>query len=156
MSELQKDEKIDSLSQLVEHLDVKISKIQIQQEVLKEKLELLRSNNDFGGENGVSLTDLKNAVDFFEDQLLIAKTSGLENRMAIEKIKKKKNRIQLAINSQRNEKLLPTSEIQIKVKAERTTTGEFEISYVAAPCKDLLFVGTVMDDFLVIMKKKGE
>lgn len=129
LNELKNDKKIDSLSQIVEGLDLKISKIQIKEEVLKEKLELLRLNNNFGGENGVSLINLKNAVDFFEDQISKVKASSLENRMEIQKLKEEKNRIQIEISSQRNEKSLPTSEIHIKVKSERTTTGQFEISY---------------------------
>lgn len=129
LNELKNDFKIDSLSQIVDRLDFEISKIRIDQEVLNEKLNLIKSNNDFGGENGVSLSDLKNAVTFFEAEISRIKANQLANRIRIDSLEVKKDQFISEINSQRNQKMLPTSEIHIRVKAENTTTGEFEISY---------------------------
>ncbi len=129
LNELKNDVKIDSLSQIVDGLDHEISKIRINQEVLNEKLNLIKSNNDFGGENGVSLSDLKNAVTFFEAEISRIKSNQLTNRIRIDSLEVKKDQFISEINSHRNQKMLPTSEIHIRVKAESATTGEFEISY---------------------------
>lgn len=129
LKEVKSDDYVDSLNRVVEFIDLEIAKVRNRQEVLNEKLNLLNSNKDFSGTNGVSLTDLKNAVEFFEEQISKIKSNALNNELQIKKLKKHKSQIQNAIGSFKNEKGLPTSEIFIKVKAEYATTAEFEISY---------------------------
>lgn len=129
LEEVKYDDHIDSLNRIVESIDLELAKARNRQEVLNEKLSLLNSNKDFGGANGVSLTDLKNAVTFFEEQISNIKSSSLTNDLEIKKLHRRKRQIQNAIGSFKNEKRIPTSEIFIKVKAEYATTAEFEISY---------------------------
>lgn len=129
LNELESDQKVDSLRHIIKSLELKISKIRNDQDVLNEKMDLLHANKDFGGDNGVSLPDLKNAVEYFEDQISKIKSETLSNDLKIEELKEVQNSIQNEIKSQHSKKKLPTSEIHIKVKSAVVTTGQFEIKY---------------------------
>lgn len=129
LNELESDQKVDSLRHIIKSLELKISKIRNDQDVLNEKMDLLHANKDFGGDNGVSLPDLKNAVEYFEDQISKIKSETLSNDLKIEELKEVQNSIQNEIKSQSSKKKLPTSEIHIKVKSAVVTTGQFEIKY---------------------------
>ncbi len=129
LESLKNDKRIDSLEQIVDVLDLKISRIRIKQEVLNERLNLLHSNDDFGGNAGVSLENLKGAVEYFEKEVTEIKSSSLDNQLQIKKLEVEKVQVLNEINVNRSRKTLPTSEVYIRVKAESATTGKFKISY---------------------------
>lgn len=70
LDELSKDAKIDSLQK---HFDSHNSELEAKEnrlEILKEKQSLLNENKKLGGTNtGLSLVDLKQAIDFYDKEL---------------------------------------------------------------------------------------
>ena len=124
-----KSKRIDSLNKLVEKLEVKISKVYNKLEVLAEKKSLLDVNKKLAGNNGLSISELKLAVDYYEDQISAIKKYDLENEQELKRLNEKKNSIISEIKTVSNLKSQPTSEVFIKVKSEKGVTGKFEITY---------------------------
>lgn len=129
LNELRKNKQVDSLILVIEKLEFKISTIQNSQEVLREKHSLLNANKDLSGDNGVSISELSEAVKFYENQILDIKKKSLENSLDMKQLKEEKQALENQINMISSRKEQPTSEIFIKVKSAKNTSGEFEISY---------------------------
>ena len=129
LNEVKKDKKIDSLKSLLGNLDLEISQIENNQEVLDEKLGLLNANKNIGGNNGFSITELRLVVQFYEEQISQIKTKALGNELEIKKLQEKRRKTQNEISLIDSNEDLPTSEIFVKVKSEKNIEGSFEISY---------------------------
>jgi hypothetical protein len=129
LNRLKKDARVDSLLLAVEKIDLDISRVQNKIEVFQEKQSLLNANKKLGGNGGVTVAELRQAVIFFEEQ-----TQSLKEGMLNQEIKKQglfatRNQLQKAINEVNSDKIIPTSEIEIRLKSSKSTTGTFEVTY---------------------------
>jgi hypothetical protein len=87
LDEKKKDEKVDSLKQLIDSLEIEIATNSYRQQVLKEKLSLLNENKKLtGGEGGVSIEVLSEAVDFYDKQLMQIKGEELSIQLKNSKV----------------------------------------------------------------------
>jgi len=126
-------EKVQSLQDSIYVLQINQSKENVRLEVLKEKTSLLNANKNIGGtQNGASLIELKQAMEFYDTELMKIKAEELkiQENLQIEnkEMQKLSNQIQ-AIRESGNES---TSEIRIRVKADRAGKASFEINYLVA------------------------
>ncbi|PZX54673.1 uncharacterized protein (TIGR02231 family) [Algoriphagus ratkowskyi] len=102
-------------------------------EVLKEKTSLLNANKNIGGtQNGASLTELKQAMDFYDAELMKIKTEELKIQANIQNENSEMNKLRNQITSMQASAYESTSEIRIRVKADRAGTANFEINYLVA------------------------
>lgn len=133
LDELQKDEKIDSMKNEIESLDLEISKSEYRLGILAEKQSLLHANKDLGGENsGASLTQLKQAIEFYDRELSSIKSEELEIKDLIKELREEKSRIEKQISEVSDQNDLPTGEIEIRVESDTKTAGNFSITYLVA------------------------
>ncbi len=133
LDELQKDEEIEQLQGEIEDLQFRISTNQARLEVLEDKMDLLDQNKNLGGENtGASLTQIKQAIDFYDREMTQIKSESLKVRIANKELRKAKNRIQQQIADISVQDELPTGEIRIRVEANETTKGSFQVTYLVA------------------------
>ncbi len=133
LSETKRSAKVDSLFVLISQIDDAIAIKKARLEVLKITLSLLNANKSLGGQNtGVSLTQLKQAVDLYDRELTNIKTEELKVNAAITKLKASREKLALQVNEVRNGKELPTSEIVVRVSAKTKVQGSFKITYLAA------------------------
>lgn len=133
LSEQKIGDKVQSLTDSILSIQRNQSKETARLEVLKEKTSLLNANKNIGGtQNGASLTELKQAMEFYDAELMKIKTEELKIQATIQsentEMDKLRNQIQ-AIRESGNES---TSEIRIRVKADRAGKASFEINYLVA------------------------
>ena len=102
-------------------------------DVLKEKTSLLNANKNIGGtQNGSSLTELKQAMDFYDAELMKIKTEELKIQANLQKENEEMNRLTNQIAAMQESANKSTSEIRIRIKAERSGTAKFDINYLVA------------------------
>ncbi|WP_425637067.1 mucoidy inhibitor MuiA family protein [Algoriphagus yeomjeoni] len=102
-------------------------------EVLKEKTSLLNANKNIGGtQNGASLTELKQAMDFYDAELMKIKAEELKIQANLQKENEEMNKLRNQIAAMQESGNESTSEIRIRVKADRAGAANFEINYLVA------------------------
>lgn len=102
-------------------------------EILKEKTSLLNANKNIGGtQNGSSLTELKQALDFYDAELMKIKAEELKIQANIEKENSEMNKLRNQISAMQASSNESTSEIRIRIKADRAGSADFEINYLVA------------------------
>ena len=133
LNERIQDAKIDSLRSLIESHEHKVSTFENRLIVLKEKLSLLDENKKLGGSNaGASLTQLKQAIDFYDKELSSIKNAELETIVEIRELTENKSKLEKQISDVSKQFDLPTSQIEIRVESTTKTSGNFNITYLVA------------------------
>lgn len=133
LNALRKDKKIDSLKKEIESLEFDISTAEFRLQILSEKQSLLDENKNLGGEtSGASLTQIKQAIEFYDRELTSIKTEEINTRLKIKELTKKKIKIEKEVSSVQGKNELPTSEIEIRVESKTKTNGDFKITYLVA------------------------
>jgi hypothetical protein len=123
----------DSLVTLLEKENLNLEKLVAEQDVLKEKMALLQNNKNLGGANiGLSMTALKQALDFFEKEISAIKSEEINNRRKQQETRLKIQRLEKQINDFQSEPITPVSEVWIKVSAQRAGTANFAVSYLVS------------------------
>ncbi|MFD2034538.1 DUF4139 domain-containing protein [Belliella marina] len=122
---------LDSLQSILDEERTTLEKLDAQAEVLKEKMTLLNTNKNLGGQNnGLSMVQLKQALDFYEKEITGIKDAEIKNRQKSNQTKEKIQRLERQLNESSNKPIVPVNDILIKVSADRTVTGELAISYL--------------------------
>ncbi|MCF6360096.1 MAG: mucoidy inhibitor MuiA family protein [Cyclobacteriaceae bacterium] len=133
LSETKRSAKVDSLFALINKIDNKVARKKARLEVLNVKLSLLNANKSLGGQSsGVSLTQLKQAIDLYDKELMNIKTEELKVNSDIGDLKMSRDKLALQVNEVRNDKELPTSEIVVRVDSKAKLSGSFKITYLVA------------------------
>lgn len=133
LNEIQKSSKIDSLESLVKTIESNISNHGSRLEILLEKQSLLNANKNLGGENSVvTLIQLKQAIEFYDQELSAIKSEELNIKMEIEDLQGQKSKLTKQVNEINKQTDLPSSEIEIRVDAKAKTTGDFTITFMVA------------------------
>ncbi|WKN42954.1 mucoidy inhibitor MuiA family protein [Tunicatimonas pelagia] len=127
----QRNREGDRLQQLIDSAEVKIAQYQARLAILSEKKSLLHENKYLGSdESGVSLTQLKQAIIFFDEALSAIKSEELNIRQTVEKLEEQKTTIEQQIADISRQADFPDSEVQIKVAAKQPTQAAFVITYL--------------------------
>jgi hypothetical protein len=133
LSKLKKDLRIDSLSQEIASLEFGISTNESRLQILLEKQSLLNENKYLGSEAAsASLTQIKQAIEFYDKELTSIKTEEIKVKLKIKDLNEQKERIEREISTAAGKKGLPTGEIEIRIEASKRTEGSFSISYLVA------------------------
>lgn len=131
LTEQQKDVRIDSLLQLINELETNIAQKNNRLTILKEKESLLNANKKLGGENiGISLTQLQQALAFYDRQLTEITGERLAVNQDLEAMTEQKNRLEKQLADVRGQEDLPDSQVAIRVDAPNQTPGNFTIRYL--------------------------
>lgn len=102
-------------------------------EVLKEKVGLLNANKNIGGtQSGSSLAELKQAMDFYDAELMKIKAEELKIQANLQKEEEEISKLGNQIATMQESSNEATSEIRIRVKSERSGSADFEINYLVA------------------------
>lgn len=133
LDELENDTKVDSLINLTKKLEAKIDIHNYRLNVLGEKLSLLNANKKLGNENSrITVTDLKQAVDFYDQTLMDIKTEELELNNTVNDLNIELSKLRNQIKDIQNNKGEPSSEISIHLEAETPTSAKLTIDYIVA------------------------
>ncbi|WP_258103159.1 DUF4139 domain-containing protein [Marinoscillum sp. MHG1-6] len=133
LNQLKMDERIEKLNATIESIDYEISNHNSRLEILKEKQSLLNENKKLSGESsGVSVIQLKQAIDFYDRELSAIKKEEIDTRIKIRELQEGRTQISQEIADTRNKDHLPTGEIEIRIESKQRTSGEFKITYLVA------------------------
>jgi hypothetical protein len=132
LSELKKDDVIDSLRKLVEGIEADIIRENAKLEVLAEKYSILSQNKNFGGQSGTNIDQLKQAIILYETEVSKIKQEEIRSKKYIELRKKEQFRLERELKEINEQYSLPTSEIEIRVSTEKQETANLRITYLVA------------------------
>ena len=100
-------------------------------EILKEELAFLQENRNIGGKNQeLSVTNLKEASNFYSSKLTSLKLKEIDRNKTLTDLKEKEFDIQNQIKTMTSERKYANGEILVKVESKDFSKSHFEISYV--------------------------
>ncbi|MDX1830469.1 MAG: mucoidy inhibitor MuiA family protein [Lutibacter sp.] len=130
-------DKLDKQQELID-LETKLkdikSKITLEQtyiSIINDELTFLRENRKIGGRNQeLSVTNLKDAENFYSTKLTSLKLKKIERDKNLDKLNKQRVDFELQIKTLTSKREFPNGEILVKVDAKKNTTVAFELSYI--------------------------
>ncbi len=123
------NKKADSLKNELNSVDISIQRVQNRLAVLNEKHSLLNANKSLGGDNGVSVSALSQALQYFEKEMNDLLEERLTKELEKKELTQRKEQLQKEINQLNANRQLPTSIIEVRVSAEKVTNAAFTITY---------------------------
>lgn len=132
LKELVPSEEVKTLQAQVKKLQENIAEQNEIKSVYQEEENLLLANKSIGGQqNGVNMTDLQTAAEFFRTRLMDIKLKKLNIKKEIKKLNAEKSKLQQQLNAlNAKNKKVATSEILVRVNAEANTRASFDLSYL--------------------------
>ncbi|OEI79003.1 hypothetical protein AST99_16880 [Formosa algae] len=131
---------IDKLDKQQEVLDLELksedlaSKINLEKtylDILKEELAFLQENRTIGGKNQeLSVTNLKEASNFYGTKLTALKLKEIDIIKKLETLNNSKSDIDLQIKTLTSQKEFPNGEILVKIDSKNYNKADFELSYL--------------------------
>ena len=131
---------IDKLDKQQELLDLELklqeieSKMNLEKtylDILKEELAFLQDNRNIGGKNQeLSVTNLKDASNFYSTRLTYLKLREIEIYKRLDVLNKSKIDLDLQIKTLTSKRDFPNGEILVKVESKNNTKANFELSYL--------------------------
>ena len=131
---------IDKLDKQQELLDLELklqeieSKMNLEKtylDILKEELAFLQDNRNIGGKNQeLSVTNLKEASNFYSTKLTYLKLREIEIYKRLDVLNKSKIDLDLQIKTLTSKRDFPNGEILVKVESKNNTKANFELSYL--------------------------
>lgn len=131
---LNQSEKSASLLKLEKALEQVNEKIELENTYLsiaQEEITFLQTNRLIGGKNEtLNVTTLKQAAEYYGNQLTALKLQTIERNSTIKKLLEEKNNLQSQINSLAGEKEFASGEVLVRVDAKVSGSFSFELSYL--------------------------
>jgi len=133
LGELKRDEKIDSLRKAYALIELSISRENARLAVLEEKQSVLSENKKIGGtSSGVSVVQLKQAIDLYESEVTKIKEEQLRITQTTSVLNQRKSQIEQQLRELNNAKTLPSSEVEIRISSETQTSAKINLTYLVA------------------------
>jgi hypothetical protein len=126
------NDEIKKLNAKRKELDLKDQQLRDEFTILELDKNLLMRNRDLkGNDQGVKMTELKDAYAFMHQK--IAEITSRETAIysELESIQKRMNQLEQEIISQRSKPVINYSEVVVEVDVEKTTNAEFTINYIS-------------------------
>lgn len=131
ISKLEKSKEITDLELKLEALNEKVNLENTHLSILKEQIAFLQANREIGGRSQeLSITKLKEAADFYGNQLTLLKMKEIERNNSLRQINKEREGIMNQLNTLSSKKEFPNGEVLVKVDVKKNARVPFELSYV--------------------------
>ncbi|MBW8325149.1 MAG: mucoidy inhibitor MuiA family protein [Prolixibacteraceae bacterium] len=131
IDKLEKPKELSDLESKLDLLDEKINLENTHLAILQEQIAFLQANRQIGGRNQeLSVVKLKEAADFYGNQLTALKLKEIERNSTLRELNKQKTDLQNQLNTLTSKKDYPNGEILVKVEAKKNVKVAFELSYV--------------------------
>lgn len=130
LESVKKSRYLDSLTSEIAKLAALNQENTARVEVLFEKQALLNANKSLGGTSGTTLIQLKQAMEFYEAEITKIKAEQITIEKAMKLRKEREGMLQQQLKAEHDRKILPSSEIEIRVNAETAAQGFFSITYL--------------------------
>ena len=101
----------------------------VQMQVLKGEESMMEKNQTVTGQNGLSISALTNAMDFYRKKMTDIKTRLLDISRNLQDLGKKIKQVNLQINELTQKQKMAAGEILVTVRAEKPGKAVFVLSY---------------------------
>lgn len=129
-SALKKDKQIDSLHLVLKSIEQAMTSERARLEILKEKFSVLNANKSLGGTAGVSILQLRQAIELFELELQKIKQEEIRINASLEERKLLQDKMNQHLKELNDRTIIPSSEIEVSVNADRQTPAKFRVTYL--------------------------
>ncbi|MFD0835246.1 mucoidy inhibitor MuiA family protein [Mariniflexile aquimaris] len=131
IDKLEKQQELLDLESKFQGLENKINLEKTYLDILKEELVFLQENRAIGGKNQeLSVTNLKEASNFYSTKLTSLKLKEIEINNRLHDLYKSKSDLDNQIKTITSKRDFPNGEILVKVDAKNYTKANFELSYL--------------------------
>lgn len=131
LSTLENNKEVNELEAALKSINAQIKANQAQLEVLIQKENLLMANQQLGGTStGLNLSQLEQAMAFFEKQLRSIKTEAIKINESNEQLSINRNQLQQELNQLQANLQLPSGMVKIRVKAASAINTAIGLSYL--------------------------
>lgn len=131
IEKLEKQQELIDLELKLEEIDNNIKLKKTYLDILKEELVFLNENRTIGGKNQeLSVTNLKDASNFYSTKLTSLKLKEIELHKSLDLLNKSKVDIDNQIKTITSKRDFPNGEILVKIDSKNTTKATFELSYL--------------------------
>ncbi len=131
LDELQNSEKVRRLVDEQKRLKTFVDHEMVLQSVYHEEEEILKTNKSIGGtRDGVEITELKTAMNYFRERLLEINKNLEESRRREEEYRESLGRTEAQLKALKAMKPQPSGEIVVKVTSPAKTSAQLQIQYL--------------------------
>ncbi len=133
LSEQKVNDEVKSLEDQIKAIEKKEESSLVRLDVLAQQEKLLNANQSIGGsQSGLNMTQLKQAMDFYESELTKIKSEINQLTTNLKESNLEKNKLinQIRIIQESGNK--STSEVRIRIKADAPGPASFELNYLVA------------------------
>ncbi len=119
-----------SWSVKIKELEEKVKKFEAKMSVLQEEIVFLKNNMSIKGENTLSVSQLKEAVNFYRDRLTDIKQEELNTQSKINSLNVEISQINRTISNLFKDDELPSGEIWVNIDAKTAGSSSFDLYYL--------------------------
>lgn len=133
LSEQKVNDEVKSLEDQIKAIETKEEASLVRLDVLAQQEKLLNANQSIGGsQSGLNMTQLKQAMEFYESELTKIKSEVNQLTTNLKESNLEKNKLinQIRIIQESGNK--STSEVRIRIKADAPGPASFELNYLVA------------------------
>ena len=131
IDKLDKQQELSDLELKLQEIESKMNLEKTYLDILKEELAFLQDNRNIGGKNQeLSVTNLKDASNFYSTRLTYLKLREIEIYKRLDVLNKSKIDLDLQIKTLTSKRDFPNGEILVKVESKNNTKANFELSYL--------------------------
>ena len=125
-------EQMKNLNEKRKSLKANDGKLRDEYTILETDKNLLMRNRDLKGNNdGLKISELKEAYDFMHQKLSEITTRQSTIESELEDLQKKMNQLEQEIISQRSKPVINYSEIVVEIDVEKPTAASFVVNYIS-------------------------
>jgi hypothetical protein len=131
INELEKPKELMELESELKSIEKKIRVEQAYLSIINEEIQFLQENRDIGGRNQeVSVSNLKEASEFYNSTLTKLKLSEIERNSSLISLKENLDKIVRQINTISTKKEFPNGEILVSLNSKTDEKVSIELSYL--------------------------
>lgn len=131
IDKLDKPQEIKNLETKIEDVNTKLHLQETYLSILNDELSFLNENRSIGGKyKELSVTNLKEATEYYSSKLTSIKLNSIEKKKAIEDLIRQKKDLENQLKSLSSKREFPAGEVWVKVETKSKTYPNFELSYV--------------------------
>lgn len=131
IDKLDKQQELLDLESKLKEIESKINLEKTYLDILKEELAFLQENRNIGGKNQeLSVSNLKDASNFYSTKLTSLKLKEIERYKSLTELNKSKIDLNLQINTLTSKRDFPNGEILVKIDSKNNSKANFELSYL--------------------------
>ncbi len=127
---LKQSAELDKLDNQLDAINDKLKVENTNLEIINDELSFLNDNKNIGGTTqGVNITSLKEAANYYHDRVTVLKFREIEVKKSIDKLNSEKSDIEHQEHLAGNVKITPVGEVMLNVESKSAVKCDIELTY---------------------------